>query len=222
MTCIPNPPLLAIDTATPACSVALLHQDGSRQQKFEQDARKHTQLLLPMTRDLLDDAQLSMDDIAGIVVSAGPGAFTGLRVGAAVAMGIGCAQDMALSAVSSLALLAATAARTHGDGRILALLDARMGQVYAGLYDCQQGHIATLGEDCLATIEDLPQSWFAQADYAAGAGCLYAEQFPESLTTYEDVLPQAIDGFDLLLDAKWQSAWQGVQLRYLRNDVVQK
>ena len=215
-----NATLLAIDTATPSCSIALRHH-GVRKQQIEHDERKHTQVILPLTDMLLKAADLTMKDIDGIVVSAGPGAFTGLRVGAAVAMGMGCAQNIPLLAVSSLALLAASAARQYGNGRVLALLDARMNQVYAGFYHCEDGKIGALGDDCLCAPEDIPADWLSSADYIAGPGCVYSFIQESGKPLQQDALPEAVDAFDLLDHATWQPAWDGVTLRYLRDEVVQ-
>lgn len=212
--------LLAIDTATPSCSLALLHR-GVRRQEMEREERKHTQVILPLTDTLLRDAGITMDAVNGIVISAGPGAFTGLRVGAAVAMGLGCAHDIPLLAISSLALLAATAARRQGDGRVLALLDARMQQVYAGLYQCVDGKISALADDRLCAPQDIPAAWLAEADYCAGLGCVYPFIQQCAKPYYTDILPEAVDAFDLLAQGRWQSAWDGVNLRYLRDEVVQ-
>ena len=208
--------LLALDTSSPACSVALLN-GGNTLQAYELEAQKHTREILPLVDKLLQKGGVGKADIEGIIISAGPGAFTGLRVGAAVAMGLAAAWNVPLLPVSSLALLAATVRRHSGSTKILAAMDARMGEVYAGLYD----NGVCIGEDRVCAPEALPAEWFAGA-LVAGAGTVYAERFPTGATLAEDnYMPEAIDAFSLLDSADWQPPLQGIELHYLRNDVVQ-
>ena len=208
--------LLALDTSSPACSVALLN-GGNTLQAYELEAQKHTREILPLVDKLLQKGGVGKADIEGIIISAGPGAFTGLRVGAAVAMGLAAAWNVPLLPVSSLALLAATVRRHSGSTKILAAMDARMGEVYAGLYD----NGVCIGEDRVCAPEALPAEWFDGA-LVAGAGTVYAERFPPGATLAEDhYMPEAIDAFSLLESADWQPPLQGIELHYLRNDVVQ-
>ncbi len=208
--------LLALDTSSPACSVALLN-GGNTLQAYELEAQKHTREILPLVDKLLQKGGVGKADIEGIIISAGPGAFTGLRVGAAVAMGLAAAWNVPLLPVSSLALLAATVRRHSGSTKILAAMDARMGEVYAGLYD----NGVCIGEDRVCAPEALPAEWFDGA-LVAGAGTVYAERFSPGATLAEDhYMPEAIDAFSLLDSADWQPPLQGIELHYLRNDVVQ-
>ena len=94
--------LLALDTSGPACSVALL-AGGNTLQAYELEAQKHTREILPLVDKLLQKIGIEKSAIQGIIISAGPGAFTGLRVGAAVAMGLAAAWNVPLLPVSSLA-----------------------------------------------------------------------------------------------------------------------
>ena len=199
--------LLALDTSGPACSVALL-ASGNTLQAYELEAQKHTREILPLVDKLLQKGGIEKSAIQGIIISAGPGAFTGLRVGAAVAMGLAAAWNVPLLPVSSLALLAATVQRHSGANKILAVMDARMGEVYAGLYE----NGACTGEDRVCAPEALPAEWFEGAD-----------RFPTGATLAEDhYMPEAIDAFSLLDSAAWQPPLQGIELHYLRNDVVQR
>jgi len=125
--------LLALDTSGPACSVAVQH-GGAASQAYEIEAQQHTRELLPLIDKLLQKNGLEKTAIQGIILSAGPGAFTGLRIGAAVATGLATAWDVPLLPISSLALLAATIRRHSGAEKILAVMDARMGEVYEEAY----------------------------------------------------------------------------------------
>lgn len=124
--------LLAIETATEACSVALLCDDELHD-RFELAPRRHAELLLPWIDQLLADAGLPKSALDAIAVSRGPGAFTGIRLGIAAAQGIAFALDRPLLPVSSLATLALGAAAAPGS-QVLAAIDARMGEIYAGSY----------------------------------------------------------------------------------------
>ena len=137
--------LLALETTTEACSVALVHGD---QLLFRSELapRRHTELALPMADALLTEAGLSRQALDAIAVGRGPGAFTGVRIGVALAQGMALALDIPVVAVSSLAALALEADRD--DAAILAVIDARMGEIYAGCYrhDAQAGLVELMPE----------------------------------------------------------------------------
>lgn len=123
--------LLAIETATESCSAALL----GRQRllvRSELAPRRHADLLLPMCEALLAEAGLRRADLDAVAVGRGPGAFTGVRLAISAAQGIALALDIPVLAVSSLAALAMQA--PNNGAAILALIDARMGEIYAGAF----------------------------------------------------------------------------------------
>ena len=121
--------VLALDTATEACSAAL-YVDGEYAERMEIAPREHANLVLGMVDALLAEADLSLRDLDALAFSRGPGAFTGVRIGVGVAQGLGFGADLPLVPVSTLAALAHGAWRIHGEPSILAALDARMGEVY--------------------------------------------------------------------------------------------
>lgn len=121
--------LLALDTATDACTVAL-HIDGAVRELFEIGAQNHSARLLPMIDELLAQAQLSLKQLDAIAFGRGPGSFTGLRIGAGVVQGLCFGADLPAIPVSSLAALGQGASAS----RVVAAFDARMGQVYFGCY----------------------------------------------------------------------------------------
>ncbi|MFO7763892.1 MAG: tRNA (adenosine(37)-N6)-threonylcarbamoyltransferase complex dimerization subunit type 1 TsaB [Wenzhouxiangellaceae bacterium] len=146
--------LLAIETATEACSVALVDGDRRRQRQ-EIGARVHAAALLPWIAELLAEAGLTYGDLDGIAVDRGPGGFTSIRLGLGVAQGIGLAHDLPAFPVSSLAALA-HAARPEGyRGRMLAALDARMGEVYAGWFSFEDERMNPIGEEILCAPGEL-------------------------------------------------------------------
>ncbi len=132
---MPDPILLAIDTATEACSAALGF-DGKILERSELAPRRHAELILPMIESLLAEARFARRDIDGIAVGRGPGAFTGVRLAISVAQGLALGLDRPVVPVSSLAALALDAPddAAHRGGAILAVIDARMGEIYAGAF----------------------------------------------------------------------------------------
>jgi len=120
--------ILAFDTATEACSVALRHDDDVIVRQVME--RQHAESILSMIDKVMAEAQLRPSQLDAIAFGRGPGMFTGLRIGAGVAQGISYAADIPVVAVSSLAALA----QGLSSDRVLALFDARMSQVYSGYY----------------------------------------------------------------------------------------
>lgn len=126
--------LLALDTATEACSAALWRSGGDSIDCFELAPRGHAQRLLPMIEQLLAEAGMHRHDLDAIAVGRGPGSFTGVRLAISVAQGIALGLDRPVLTVSSLAALAQAVAADFPDSMLLACIDARMGEVYAGCY----------------------------------------------------------------------------------------
>lgn len=126
---------LAIDTATSATVVGLqLPDDTVREARDDVQAGvrpRHTSRLLPLAAGLLEDAGLRWHDIELIAVGLGPGTFTGLRIGIASARGLAAATGAPLVGVGTLRALAAGG----GGGRVLAVIDARRGEVFVAGYD---------------------------------------------------------------------------------------
>ena len=151
--------LLAIDTSTESCSAALLC--GQRLiERSELAPRRHAELILPMIDSLLGEAGLSRRSVHGIAVGRGPGAFTGVRLGISVAQGLALGLDIPVVPVSSLAALALDAP-AEGGAAILAVIDARMGEIYAGAFErSADGLVAPIMDEMVgrATEFTFPQS----------------------------------------------------------------
>lgn len=130
--------LLAIDTATEACSAALISGTGIIEE-FEIAPRRHAELILPMVDRLLARTGLGLTDLDALAFGRGPGAFTGIRIAAGVIQGLAFAADLPVIPVSNLAALALNA--DQETMRLLCAIDARMGEIYWCTY--------TLGEDGL-------------------------------------------------------------------------
>ena len=154
--------LLAIDTSTEACSAAL-GIGGTIIERSELAPRRHAELILPMIESLLAEARLSRCDLHGIAVGRGPGAFTGVRLAISVAQGLALGLDVPVVPVSSLAALALDAPDddAHRDNAILAVIDARMGEIYAGAFRrTRDGLVEAISEETVGKAEkwNLPQS----------------------------------------------------------------
>lgn len=139
--------LLALDTATEACSAALW-LDGQVLERFEVAGRTHTQRMLPMVHGLLADAGLGFAQIDGFVCGVGPGSFAGVRIGVGFIKGLALALTRPVVPVTSLAMLA-QAALDDGAEKVLAAIDARMNEVYFGAF--------TRGADGLAISAEAAQ-----------------------------------------------------------------
>jgi tRNA threonylcarbamoyladenosine biosynthesis protein TsaB len=136
--------VLAVDTATEACSVALLNGDEFIE-RFEERGPSHAPQILDMVEAVLAQAQVSLAMLDGIAASIGPGAFTGVRISVAVAQGLAFGAELAVIPITTLEALAFQAMR-GGSDHALACLDARMGEVYWGCFaaDLTRGLVATI------------------------------------------------------------------------------
>ena len=131
--------LLAFETATEACSVAVW-VDGQVHERFELAPRRHAELALPWADAMLAEAGIAKSSLDAIAVGRGPGAFTGVRLAIAVAQGVALALDRPVVPVSTLAALALQADAP----RVLAAIDARMGEVYSAAFRCEGGDVVGL------------------------------------------------------------------------------
>ena len=110
--------LLAIDTATEACSVALSGIGDAILERFKIESGGHSNLVLPMVDDVLVEAGISRTDLDGIAYDSGPGSFTGIRIGLSVAQGFALAFDLPLLGVSSLMALAEGSRDRYSPGAV--------------------------------------------------------------------------------------------------------
>lgn len=125
--------LLAIDTSSNACSVAVL-AGNDMMQNHVVAPRAHTKILLPMITAVLDEANLAVTDLDAVVLGNGPGSFIGMRIGASVAQGLAFGAGINIVPVSSLAVVAAEAIADHAAEKVLVAQDARMNEIYLGRY----------------------------------------------------------------------------------------
>ena len=131
--------ILAIDAATESCSAALQVNDQVIAQ-FEVCPQQHSQKLLPMVQQLLAQAELSLPQLDMIAFGCGPGSFTGVRIGVAVAQGLAFAADLPMAGVSSLQAMAQQALLDPQTQQVCAAIDARMDEIYLCHYQRQTLH----------------------------------------------------------------------------------
>jgi tRNA threonylcarbamoyladenosine biosynthesis protein TsaB len=129
------PAILAIDTATETCSVALCTRAGVVE-RIERVGQQHSERALPMIDALLAEAGYRVTDLDAVALGAGPGSFTGLRIACGLAQGLAWAAELPVVAVGNLRALAAAAlAEDASATRVLCALDARMNEAYAAVYE---------------------------------------------------------------------------------------
>lgn len=141
--------ILVVDTATEACSAALLvgEQVFSR---WEEAPRDHTRKILPMVQAVLDDAGITLDELDAIAFGRGPGSFTGVRIGIGVAQGLAFGAGVPLIGISTLAAMAQGAHRLDGAEQVLTAIDARMNEVYFGRYELIDGRMQLVGDEVVS------------------------------------------------------------------------
>lgn len=218
--------ILAVETATRACSVALLW-DGECEEELRLTPNRHAEVLVPMTRALLDRAGRRYDELDALAFGSGPGSFTGLRIGIAVTQGLALGAGLPVVPVSSLLALAARV----DAARVLAAIDARMSQVYWNVYqrDAGTGAMRAIQTPRVSIPGDvrLPGEgeWVA-----AGSGCdAYRDELLRDTTagvTFVDgVHPHA--GEIAHIAGREFEAGNAINARdaapeYVRNDIVQR
>ncbi len=216
--------LLAFETATEACSVAL-YLDGEVRERFCIAPRRHAELALPWAEALLAEAGIGKRQLDAIAFGRGPGAFTGVRLAVALTQGIALALERPVVPVSTLQALAM---QSEGE-RILAAIDARMGEVYAAAFAGRQGEWQALSAETVSApdavgLPDERGGWHGVGTgFAAAEGCLQQHLQPQLLTVDAQALPHAADVARLaaLAFARGEMrAPEAAEPAYLRNNVA--
>lgn len=146
------PSILALETATEFCSVALCHA-GQQWQETLHAGQQHSEMLLPMIKRILLQADIGLSNLDAIAFGAGPGSFTGLRIACGVTQGLAFAHDLPVLPVPSLEALA-----LGNQGSVLCAIDARMNEVYVAHYAVSEKQT-----DCLQMAQVLkPQAVMEQ------------------------------------------------------------
>jgi tRNA threonylcarbamoyladenosine biosynthesis protein TsaB len=214
--------ILAVDTSTEACSVAL--QIGNETiAKFADEPRSHSRLLMPMVQQVLAEAQIKVNQLDAIGVSIGPGSFTGLRIGFAAVQGMAYGADIPVVPISTLKLMVATYSRQQNTvvGEIMALLDARMSEFNLGRYKLEDNHqIVALEDDRLVSAEQVialieannPSAIIGDSGNLFETAPQLADQFTQIYPNAIDILPMALQQFNQGLAVNIES----IDLVYLR------
>ncbi len=195
--------ILALETSTELGSCALWH-DGNVLERICPSGQSHSENLLPLVRELLADAGVAVGQLDAIAFGVGPGAFTGLRIACGAAQGLAVAADLPLIPVSGLEVMAAS---VEGN-KVLALLDARMGEVYSGRYCLEGDRYRLAGE-----IRVSPPAEIALPDDAGWVACGNAPAvYPElrerlaasGIPCQGDILPAA-GVLARIAEARWRA-----------------
>jgi tRNA threonylcarbamoyladenosine biosynthesis protein TsaB len=222
--------LLALDSATERCSVALW-LDGAVTEREAIRDRSHSELILPMVAALLAEADVQLHQLDAIAFGRGPGGFTGVRLAASIAQGLGFAAHLPLLPISDLRALAAQALLLPGaPSRALICQDARMGEVYWGCFERLAEKILPLGPEAVAApgALALPPAWRGEQVCGAGSGFAAHAAALATLTAglgavLADLRPRATEIALLAAQDGLASALPAEQAQpvYLRDDVAQ-
>jgi tRNA threonylcarbamoyladenosine biosynthesis protein TsaB len=219
--------IIAIETSTEACSVALLRHDGELFSEFKITPREHTRYLPVMLDTVYRQAAIKRDQTNAVAYASGPGAFTGVRIAAATAQGLAIGFNVPLIPISTLAVLAQQVCDEHDVDSVLSALDARMGETYCAHYlRKQQGLVDLQGEERLIKLDllELPE-------HAVGAGSGFlasqqaGKQFSPLQKIYPDIYPTAAALVKLAKNAASQNkliAVADTRINYIRNKVAEK
>lgn len=145
--------LLIIDTATEACSVAL-EVDGQLFHRFEICPQQHSQRLLPMINDVLNEANASLVQLDYLGFGRGPGSFTGVRIATGMLQGLALGTGLSVVGVSTLAAMAQQALMLGKAKRVYSAIDARMSEVYFACYEAQNGVALLVDEERVLPPEE--------------------------------------------------------------------
>ena len=145
--------ILAFETSAKAGSVALLDEKKLLGESYQNTGLTHSQTLLAMGEDLLKSCGYSAQDVTAVAVAAGPGSFTGVRIGVAAAKGFAWARELPCCGVSTLEAMALNFGAW--DGYVCPVMDARRSQVYNAIFEAKQGTLERIREDRAISLEEL-------------------------------------------------------------------
>lgn len=223
------PKILALDTSTDACSVAL-DINGNVTQDFRIIPRQHTKQLLPMVQDMLREHDLTVADLDAIAVGRGPGSFAGIRIATGAAQGLAFAAELPMLPTSTLAAMALKIHRDTGAEFIVTALDARMDEIYCCAYQIQNGLPVALMPETVCAPQQLQLPDAADSWTVGGSGWVYLEamaaEVQQAVNQLEEmVYPAAAEIVTLALE-DWNAgkavAPEEALPVYLRDEVAWK
>jgi tRNA threonylcarbamoyladenosine biosynthesis protein TsaB len=217
--------ILAFDTSTEYCSVAVL-ADGELFSREILAGQRHSSLLLPLVGEVLAECGMELHELDGIAFGCGPGSFTGLRIGCGVAQGLALGADLPVIGVSTLLALA----EGSGGARVIACLDARMGEVYHAAYEKGAEGWQVVAEPGLFAPQAVPElageGWVGSGSGFAAYGEALRQSYAGQLSgVIADAPPRASDmarlAAPLFERGAGMDAAQAAPL-YIRNKVALK
>jgi tRNA threonylcarbamoyl adenosine modification protein YeaZ len=163
-----RPLILSIETASPICSVVIADQHGGVERRSDQRGA-HAERLPGFIQELLDEWAASIDDLEAIVLSAGPGSYTGLRIGASLVKGLCFGRDIPFYAANTLASMAIGAPLEGGKGTVHTVLDARRTHLYHQSFRMEESSIIPLMPPAARELEEI-RSMLKPGDVVSGTG----------------------------------------------------
>lgn len=182
--------ILALDSSGLVASVAVLEDEVLLAEYTVNYKKTHSQTLLPMLDTIAQMIELDLNSLDAIAVAAGPGSFTGLRIGSATAKGLGLALDKPLVAVPTVEALAYNLYGTTG--LICPIMDARRNQVYTGIYRFENGEMSVICDQQAVKVDELAADLNARGEHVTFLGDgvpVYKERLSELLTVKFDFAP---------------------------------
>ena len=144
--------ILALETSAKAVSAAITEDGRVLASGYQDTGLTHSRTLMPIVEHLLKNTGMALKDCGAVAVAAGPGSFTGIRIGVSAAKGLAWAAEKPCAAVSTLAALARNAA--VWDGLVVCAMDARRQQVYHAVFRASGGALERLRADCAVSLEE--------------------------------------------------------------------
>ena len=183
--------ILGIETSTEYCSVALW-QDGEVTEKIKLVGQKHSEVLMAMLDELLQQAGVKLTQLDGIAYGAGPGSFTGVRIACGVTQGLALGADLPVVGICTLQAVA----EGTGKNKVIAALDARMAEVYFAVYEKRDNEWQTVCAPCLCLPRDAPKvegmDWHGAGSGFAAHGDVLQACYEGQLAAIDAVcVPQA-------------------------------
>ena len=164
--------ILAFETSAKAASVALMERGKLLGEAYQNTGLTHSQTLMVMAEDLLKACNLTPKDVEAVAVAAGPGSFTGVRIGVAAAKGFAWGGELPCYGVSTLEAMA----RNLGawEGYVVPAMDARRGLVYTAIFHAEKGILTRVEEDMAISLEELKEKIknFSEPVFLVGDGAL--------------------------------------------------
>lgn len=181
--------ILAIDTSATAASVCIAEENKIIGEFFINTAITHSQTLMPMLEQLFKNTGLSLKDIGAIAVNAGPGSFTGVRIGVAAVKGLAFADNLPCVSVSTLESMAYNMLGT--DCIVCSVMDARCSQVYNALFRVKGNSVERLCDDRAFSLSDLKLELqkYSEKIYLVGDGANICAQFLENSLPNAEIAP---------------------------------